>query len=122
MKNKMQVMLFAMAAIVLFQGCPTGNSAYVGSWVFTLNAQDYGLQLKANGDAVAFEHSGGPLFLGELTWQTFDGDLIIQQVSGQFKWIFAAHLATNTSLFGARVEYQGASPGLFSVPLSGQKL
>jgi len=122
MKKKMSLMLFAAMVIVLFHGCPIGNSAYVGSWVFTINSQEYGLELKANGEAEAFEHSGGPLFIGESTWQTFDGDLIVQQVSGQFKWIFAAHLATDTSLFGARVEYKGASPGLFSVPLSAQKL
>jgi len=122
MKKKVSQMILAAMVILLFQGCPLGNSVYVGFWVFTLNAQDYGLELKANGDAVAFEHSGGPLFIGELTWQTFDGDLMIQQVSDQFKWIFAAHSATDTSLFGARVEYKGASPGLFSVPLVAQKL
>jgi len=80
MSNRIALLVMLIVILILLPGCP-GAGQFVGTWVVTVGATDYGIVLNGNGTAIAFMLDG--TLSGTLTWGA-DGDVlrILREVNG----------------------------------------
>ena len=99
-------------SLVLMPGCPTAGSAAVGDWLITYNNLDFGLRLKANGEAepIPFPSALQPL-AGTFTWEVVGTGVVIYQEFANGKTVWAAELVSNTTMAGAWITWAGNNKG-----------
>lgn len=67
------------------------------------------MQLEANGEAIPFVADG--LFGGTWTWEVEGTRVLLHQVGGGNKRVWAAELTSDTTMTGAWVNWLGVSLG-----------
>jgi len=107
MNKQLSFLLVAVMLLLMLPGCPTAVSALVGSWIITSNSMDFGLQLNANGQAVPFMLDG--ILAGTFTWEVDGTRVLLHQVSGNNKLVWAAELTSETAMTGAFVFWTGSA-------------
>jgi hypothetical protein len=121
MKNKVALALVAAMLIAVMPGCPGFQSALVGLWIFTIDGEDYAVELQASGQAQAFPIGGGGEVLGgTLTYGVVSNQFVLIQNFEENKWIYAAPVESETMLEGARVKYDGTDAGT-GIPFTAEK-
>jgi len=109
MTKRIALLATLILTLVLLPGCP-GASALVGTWVLTMNATEFGLELMADGTATSFTVDSA--LDGTLQWWE-NGDQIIlnQNSAGSRKISTGLIVAGGTVMTGPSLVWQGTGEG-----------
>ena len=108
MTKRTALLTTLILSLVLLPGCPgtpTAGSAAVGDWLITYNNLVFGLELKANGEAVPIP-LGQPL-AGTFTWEVVGTGVVMYQEFANEKVVWAAELTSDTTMNGAFIVWAG---------------
>jgi len=107
-----RIFLFGVliASLVLMPGCPGAGSAFVGTWLLTVNGTDYGLEVLPNGEATSFAVNA--TLGGTLKWFADGDQFIMNQDNAGAGLIYSGNISMDGEFIaGARVIWTGQNLG-----------
>jgi len=99
-----------IVSLVLMPGCPGAGSAFVGTWVLTVNGTDYGLEVLPNGEATSFAVNA--TLGGTLKWFADGDQFIMNQDNAGSSLMYTGGISMDgSSMAGGRVIWSGQNTG-----------
>lgn len=110
MRKRIRRTGIALVCILALQGCPSGESQFIGTWSLTVNNLTRGLELMPGGQATSFTLDSS--LAGSLSWFVRDGQFFLNQDTGTNEIVFSGRLAPDgTTISGGAVAWAGPAAG-----------
>lgn len=98
--------------LTLLPDCQGEVSTLIGKWVLNNGNTDFGLVLKANGEAESFAIGNGPALAGTVEWEANGAEFTLRQDVGESRFIYVGRISANMFIGGGWVGWEGSLLGL----------